>query len=1174
MRIDELRLMAFGPFTDSIIDLHDGKEGFHIIYGLNEAGKSSALRALRYMLYGIPERSTDNFLHPYSKMRIGGTIRSGNGEVLELIRRKGRDNTLRTTDDISIIEEMELQRFLGGVDAELFSTMFGIGYEDLVRGGKEIIQGGGNLGRLIFSAGSGIANLREVQNELQRAADRLFKPAGQKPTINEALGRLNKIRKELRNAQLPGQEWVKHDESLRKAMACKSHVEAKLSEKYKERNRLYRIREAMPLIAEHKELTNEIKDYASAVLLPEEFAENRRKLLTDLSIAEREKRTALKNIESHRQTISGLEISHELLHNADLVEEIHRELGSQRKAAKDRIGLETRRNTLRREAKETLLNLRDDLTLEEAEKLRIKKAEAVLVQDLGAQYERIITRIEDARDKLPELTREISKINNDLENLDAPLSIDELQIVLAEAEDYGPLEKLNRTEQTEIQNLLTTIALETDKLGVKSRPLEKLESLPVPFLETIRVFENRFDVSGRELDDIDSEIRKTKNTLIDIKRQIETLQLEQEVPTEENLQKARERRDQGWQLISRKLNKMAISNEELNRYLEKTSGPTTLGEAFEADIKETDAISDRLRREADHVASKVRLSADLNNHQDQLQQLEKKRETAEKNRNEISKEWIEIWQPSGINPRSPREMENWAQDFRSLIEKVKEYRSRQAKINQLKYEIEAHRKKLIQCFLSFPGLPDVGDEPLVSLIKRAQSFIKTEKELLNERERLSREKSGKENELAIATARLKTSEQELVTWQNKWEKAVQPIGIEAKSVPAQATVVMEELKSLFDKLKEAKILQQRMNGIDRDADEFVRKVSGLVDIVATDLIDRSADEAALELQNRLKRSRDAWSKKETLEKQLDQEEKRLKKATDDLLQIDTHLKNMCKEANCQSSDELPEAERRSIRRRQLETNLKNLNDQLHKLSGGAAVDDFIIEVLAVDPDGIDGEINRLSDEIDKLNQEKSLLDQTIGSERTELSKMDGSAKAADLAEEIQIILGGLGDNVEQYARLVIANKVLSQAIERFRDKNQGPILMKASTLFNRITGSSFEGIRAEFEETGQPVIVGLRPGNKEIVKVEGMSDGTADQLFLALRLAGLETYIEKNEPLPFIIDDILIKFDNERATATLQILAELSKKTQVIFFTHHQHMVDLATKNISSSVLFRHTLSN
>jgi uncharacterized protein YhaN len=151
--------------------------------------------------------------------------------------------------------------------------------------------------------------------------------------------------------------------------------------------------------------------------------------------------------------------------------------------------------------------------------------------------------------------------------------------------------------------------------------------------------------------------------------------------------------------------------------------------------------------------------------------------------------------------------------------------------------------------------------------------------------------------------------------------------------------------------------------------------------------------------------------------------------------------------------------------------------------------------------------------------------------------------------------------------------VLHHAIERYREKNQGPVLKRSSELFAQVTLGSFEGLRVEFDEKGDPIIVGVRPGGKEIVGVKGMSDGTTDQLYLALRLASLETYLDNNEPLPFIVDDILIRFDNDRAIAVLKILAELAEKTQVIFFTHHKHLEELAEINIGRPVLFRHSLN-
>ena len=70
-----------------------------------------------------------------------------------------------------------------------------------------------------------------------------------------------------------------------------------------------------------------------------------------------------------------------------------------------------------------------------------------------------------------------------------------------------------------------------------------------------------------------------------------------------------------------------------------------------------------------------------------------------------------------------------------------------------------------------------------------------------------------------------------------------------------------------------------------------------------------------------------------------------------------------------------------------------------------------------------------------------------------------------------------------------------------------------------------------------------------------MSDGTRDQLYLALRLAALEMHIDKSMPLPFIADDLFINFDDERSTAGFEALRELSEQTQVIFLSHHDHLI-------------------
>ncbi len=112
---------------------------------------------------------------------------------------------------------------------------------------------------------------------------------------------------------------------------------------------------------------------------------------------------------------------------------------------------------------------------------------------------------------------------------------------------------------------------------------------------------------------------------------------------------------------------------------------------------------------------------------------------------------------------------------------------------------------------------------------------------------------------------------------------------------------------------------------------------------------------------------------------------------------------------------------------------------------------------------------------------------------------------------------------------------------------------------NSLTLDSFEGLRTDEDEKGRPVLAGLRHQNR-MVRVEGMSSGTRDQLYLALRLASLEKRRETGETMPFVVDDILVNFDDDRSRATLKTLANLAVKTQVILFTHHARIAREARK--------------
>jgi uncharacterized protein YhaN len=143
--------------------------------------------------------------------------------------------------------------------------------------------------------------------------------------------------------------------------------------------------------------------------------------------------------------------------------------------------------------------------------------------------------------------------------------------------------------------------------------------------------------------------------------------------------------------------------------------------------------------------------------------------------------------------------------------------------------------------------------------------------------------------------------------------------------------------------------------------------------------------------------------------------------------------------------------------------------------------------------------------------------------------------------------------------------LIGRAIEDRRSSQHDPLITRASALFSTLTGNAFSSLGQEFDDQDVPRLVGNH-GSGKTVPVTGMSDGTRDQLYLALRLAYLEDYSERCEPAPFIGDDIFTTFDDDRTAQGLAVLAAAGDRVQPILFTHHMHVVELARSRMGSEL--------
>ena len=272
MRLLQLHLKAVGPFTGVELDLSAGQHGLHLIYGPNEAGKTSALRALSHLLFGFPSRTPDDFIHPYDQLRVGGTLRHSDGEVLEIVRRKGNKNTLRDADDAATVAPERLERFLGGVDQDTFETLFGIDHARLKQAGEEIRTGQGQLGELLFAAGTGLAGLGQAQQRLQERLDALFKPRGQNQRINQALAEYRVSQDEIKRFQLPERGVAAaRPRPPRGPGAGRIDWSSRPTPRAARSTGSIRVRDAIPLVARLRRLQGELEQLGDVVRLRDDF---------------------------------------------------------------------------------------------------------------------------------------------------------------------------------------------------------------------------------------------------------------------------------------------------------------------------------------------------------------------------------------------------------------------------------------------------------------------------------------------------------------------------------------------------------------------------------------------------------------------------------------------------------------------------------------------------------------------------------------------------------------------------------------------------------------------------------------------------------------------------------------------------------------------------------------
>jgi uncharacterized protein YhaN len=197
MRLTSFSLEKYGNF-EAVRLLLDPQPGhINLVMAPNGGGKTVLRRAFRDLLFDIPGRTEMAFRFGYAGMRLFAEGLDGRDATFTIGRRKGTGNTLVDAAGNSL-DPRVLKQLIGGADEALFARLFALDGHLLRSGAEEMLASGGDIAEALFAAGSGIAGVRRLRDELERMREELA-PGRQKKScpFYQALDALTKARLDL-----------------------------------------------------------------------------------------------------------------------------------------------------------------------------------------------------------------------------------------------------------------------------------------------------------------------------------------------------------------------------------------------------------------------------------------------------------------------------------------------------------------------------------------------------------------------------------------------------------------------------------------------------------------------------------------------------------------------------------------------------------------------------------------------------------------------------------------------------------------------------------------------------------------------------------------------------------------------------------------------------------------
>lgn len=1143
MRLERLDLTAYGCFEGKSLHF-PASARLHIVYGPNEAGKSTTLAAISDLLFGFKAKD-----HPYTfkfaKPLLGGRLVAADGTVLEFVRQRARGGAgLTTPDQRTALDDDALAPFLPGVGKEEFERLYSLNHARLRDGGAELLKPDSDIGRKLFAAGSGLEDLHKVEASLAADLDRLGENiSGRRGRGDQALKAAaqdyDAAEKDFKAAALKATDLARaRDRVIAAAQAAEAAGRRALAAGTAQA-RAARIRRTRPLLAELDRLRAAAGARATFPDLPAELAERWAEARRDDELAAADERRAGQAAADAAAEQAALPPAGPFATQAAVVAALSAQLGEYIKAGKDLPRCQAERRLKLESVADGLRALGLDPAGDPERLTPPRAADAADARDLAARRRDARNRLADADQAAAKARVDQAAAEADVAALGPPVDISEAAATATEAEALRDapdrLEKAAAAAR-QAQAVAARAAAAAATPGRWSGDPADLAALVVPTSADIADFEEESRELALRDRTLAADIAREEEAQTEAAAKIAALRRIGEPPARAAVEAARRRRDDA-------IRGLAAGEGTAETALAAAAAADQLADRRTEEAKQVQAFESALERQAVAADRLNRLSAD--------------RQALTATRDALTARWRAMWGP--VAAGKPADMRDWltARTAALAAAAAAERATLEHKDAAERFDRWAGLWRAVAVALDLavdPAVPPAQAAEAVAA--RARHALQTAQRQADERRRRTAraaETAKAAGEAALETERRRAAAAELET---AWARAMARLGQRADVSEAGLESALGHWAAIDAALRDSRDLDHRIAGMGRDRAAFEAQVAELRAALQAGGVALPADpqqaveaaRAGMEAETRLETLRGEKRRALAAAEKQAQAAKARRERTAAACAAIRAAHGLTEADDPAALCAVAEARRR----------LPGAGDGLDEAALRAEID-------GSDPDAAAANLPLLAQETAqaRADHEKALtghgeakaewdrLQREAGAEAAAARRNEAARRAAAAAAEI--------------LRLKAAQILLRRAVERYRAANQDPLLARASALFAAVAAAAADpaepgpiiGLDARIGDDGRPTLHAVRRDDSTVA-VEGLSEGSADQLFLALRLAALEQRAAAGRPMPFIADDIFMSFDDARAAAGLRLLAEMGKTTQMIVFTHHAFVVDAA----------------